>query len=240
MNSSTTDFVRPPYAQASDTAAHAELLSSLGHLVRGLSALFWGLPITLVVCVQTTRGDWLRSTGVLPPILATGLLLYGLSLLAHFRNQERIWHKAIDRARIFALVNMGLSPFLYWWNKMPSNPFFSSIVELLVATGLLFLLFLNPVLRRLSAMLPDETLRHETRVFTGLNQCLLIGTLVLLAAYCTLEKLQPLPALLLQFLYLLEWAKLWLVLFLVLMPVAMTMAMIWKIKEIILGSIFSH
>ena len=32
---------------------NAELLNSLGRLVRGLSALFWGLPLTLVVSVQT-------------------------------------------------------------------------------------------------------------------------------------------------------------------------------------------
>jgi hypothetical protein len=35
-----------------------------------------------------------------------------------------------------------------------------------------------------------------------------------------------------------EKAGVWLVLFLVLIPVAMTMALIWKVKEVILTSIF--
>jgi hypothetical protein len=223
-----------------DPGANAELLSSLGRLVRGLSALFWGLPITLVVGVQTTRGEWLRSAGILPPLLATGMLLYGLCLLARFRSRERIWHKALDRARIFALVNLGLSPFLYWWNILPADPFFNTIVELIMISGLLFLLFLNPVLCRLAAMLPDETLRQETRLFTHINQCILFVTLLLAVAYYLLVNVHPLPPYLVQCLNLLNRFGLWLVLFLVLMPVAMTMAMIWKIKEIILSSVFTQ
>ena len=34
-----------------DPAPNVELLRSLGRLVRGLSALFWGLPLALIVCL---------------------------------------------------------------------------------------------------------------------------------------------------------------------------------------------
>ena len=64
-----------------DPVPNAELLRSLGRLVRGLSALFWGLPIALVVCVQTAKGELLRPLGVAPPLVATALLLHGLGLL---------------------------------------------------------------------------------------------------------------------------------------------------------------
>ena len=47
----------------SETAPKTELMRSLGRLVRGLSALFWGLPIALVVCVQTVNTNWLGSLG---------------------------------------------------------------------------------------------------------------------------------------------------------------------------------
>ena len=36
-----------------DPAPNPELMRSLGRLVRGLSALFWGLPLALVVCPNT-------------------------------------------------------------------------------------------------------------------------------------------------------------------------------------------
>src|SRR5262245_41651671 len=89
-----------------------QLLSALGRLVRGLSVLFWGLPIALVVGVQTARGDWFRPLGVFPPLIATGVLFYGLSLLGHFQKQERPWTSALERARFFGVVNVGLAPFL--------------------------------------------------------------------------------------------------------------------------------
>jgi len=221
----------------SERAPHPELLSSLGRLVRGLSALFWGLPIALVVCVQTAKGDWLKPLGILPPIIATALLVYGLGMLGHFQKQERIWRSALERARIPGLINLGLSPFLFWWNQLPSNPFYDSIIHVMVVTGLLFLLALNPVLWRLAAMLPDETLRQETRLFTAVNRYLLCITLGLLAGYFFLFKMGQVSTPF-YYRYFLEWAGMWLVLFLVLVPVAMTMAMTWKIKEVILDSVF--
>ena len=222
-----------------DPAPNAELLNSLGRLVRGLSALFWGLPVALVICVQTAKGDWLRPLGVVPPVVVTGLLVYGLVLLTPFQKQERIWIAALDRAKLCGLINVGLSPFLYWWNRIPDQAFYVTVVELMVFSGLMFLLLLNPVLWRLAAMLPDETLRLETKLFTTVNRYLLATSLLLLAGYFVLMRFQSLPHQLIDIILLLNRSSLWLVLFLILLPVAMTMALIWKIKEVILASVFS-
>lgn len=224
--------------RVAETPPNTQLLASLGRLVRGLSALFWGLPLTLVLCVQTARWEWLRPLGIVPCAVATGLLLYGLWLLGSFQRQERVWSSALDRARVFALANLGFSPFLYWWNKIPSNDFFGSVVELMALSGLMFLLMLNGVLRRLTAMLPDETLRLETRLFTNLNRGLLWATLVIALSYFILARIEYLPLIVIDLLTLLQWAGLWVLLVLILLPVAMTMALIWKIKEVILASVF--
>ena len=55
---------------------NAVLLASLRRLVRGLSALFWGLPIALVVSAQTAigRGEWLKPLGFAPVVLVMALL----------------------------------------------------------------------------------------------------------------------------------------------------------------------
>ena len=84
--------------------------------------------------------------------------------------------RARPRPAACALINFGLSPFLYWWNQVPDKPFFLTMVLLLAVSALLFLGSLNLVLRRLGAMLPDETLRLETRQFTALNLNLLFAT----------------------------------------------------------------
>jgi hypothetical protein len=217
----------------------AALLSALAWLVRGLSALFWGLPVALVICVQTAKGDWLRPLGILPPVAATGLLVYGLMLLGAFQRQERIWIAALDRAKICALAAVGLSPFLFWWNRLPNQAFYLLMVELLVFNGLVLLLLLNRVLWRLVAMLPDETLRLETRLFTTINHYFLVLSIGLLAAYLVLMRIQNIPHRFIDFLLLLNRSSLWMELFLVLLPVATTMAMLWKTKEVILNSVFA-
>jgi hypothetical protein len=206
--------------------------------VRGLSALFWGLPIALVVCVQTAKGEWFEKLSVFPSLGATLLLFYGLNLLGHFQKQERVWRAALDRAKVFGLINIGFSPFLYWWNRMPSHPFFNSILELMILSSLLFLFALNPMLWRLAAMLPDENLRLETRLFTRINRYLILMTACSLMAYFILARVQQLPPLIINLLYLLEKTGVWVVLLLVLLPVAMTMALLWKIKEVILAGVF--
>jgi hypothetical protein len=221
-----------------DPAPNAELLRSLGRLVRGLSALFWGLPITLIVCFHTAKADSLKSFGIVPPLVTTGLLAYGLWQLGDFQKQERVWRVALDRARVLSLINFGLSPFLYWWNKIPANTFFLAMVMLLTLSALLFLGSLNLVLRRLGAMLPDEGLRLETRQFTTLNLNLLFATLVLVLFYVVLGQFYSLPFWLGLVVSVAERGSLWFLILLVLLPLAMTMALLWKTKEVILESVF--
>ena len=227
-----------------EPAPNAELLSSLGRLVRGLSALFWGLPIALVVCVQAAKGEWLRPLGIFPPLLATGLLCYGVDLLGHFQKQERIWRAALDRTRLFALINFGLSPFLYWWNKIPSQPFYNTMIDLMTVTALMFLLALNPMLHRLAAMLPDETLRGETNLFTRLNQVILLILMTALPFHFLLHSLSKLPRFMVELMLLLDrggpMLELMLLMIFILVPVAMTMALLWKTKETIMNGVFSN
>jgi hypothetical protein len=216
----------------------AELLRSLGHLARGLSALFWGLPASLVIGVETARTDWLKSFGFLPALAAAGLLIFGLWQMGDFQKQERPWRNALDRARLLGLVNFGLCPFLYWHNRMPRETFFSAALFVLVLSAVLFLFNLNVVLKQLGAMLPDETLRHETGLFTALNRWLLALLFLLSNAYVVLLHVSQQP---LEFGILILWLNrlgLWLLTFFALLPLAMTMALIWKTKETILNSVF--
>ena len=213
----------------SETAPKTELMRSLGRLVRGLSALFWGLPIALVVCVQTANTGWLDSLGRYG--------LYGLHLISDFQKQERIWMLALDRAKILGLVNLGLSPFLHWHQHLPDIPFFSYAVSVMALSALLFLFNLNLLLQRLTAMLPDETLREETKVFTSLNTILLVLIPTFLAFYLPISQLCHLPQSVVFMLRVLD--NQWLLAILIfLLPLAITMSLIWKIKEAILASVF--
>ncbi len=223
-------------------APKAELLRSLGRLVRGLSALFWGLPIALFVCVKIATVEWSKPLFIFAPVGATGLLFYGLALLGHFQQQERVWRHALDRAKLVAVVNIGLSPFCFWWGQLPSVFFYNIAVGMLLVSGVLFIFNLNLVLQRLAAMLPDETLRSETRTFGNLNRFLLLLVLGGLAVYMGLLQITNLPDWFIRLMIALTFAKpllLGLFAVLILLPLAMTMTLIWKIKEAVFSSVFS-
>ena len=223
-----------------DPIPNAELMRSLGRLVRGLSAVFWGLPITLLVSVQGAATDFLRPMGMFPPVLGSALLFFGLLQMGHFQKQERVWQAALDRAKLLGLVNIGLSPFIYLWNKQPTETFFAQSVALLTLSSLLFLFSLNQVLQRLTAMLPDETLRTETKLFTTLNRYLLLALVALLAIYFLLTQIDSPPLLVEMLLIQLKLGRHSALLFLVLLPLAMTMTLVWKIKEVVLSSVFGQ
>jgi hypothetical protein len=243
---SGTTLTLPSSAAMPEADRNAVLLDSLRRLVRGLSALFWGLPIALVVSVQTAigRGEWLKPLGFVPVVVIMILLFYGTHLLGKFQTQERIWMNALERARLVALVNVGLSPFLFFWSKIPAHLFFTVIVVIFLLTLLAFLYLLNSVLARLAAMLPDETLRGETKLFTRLNQTILLIIIPTLPFYFVLRETSKLPRLVVDLLLFFDRAgpllQLMFLMFFVLLPVAMTMALLWKTKEVIMTGVFSH
>jgi hypothetical protein len=224
-----------------EPAPKAELLRALGRLVRGLSALFWGLPTAFIVCYYTAKAEALKSFGVVPPLATTALLVFGLWQLGDFQKQERVWRNALDRTTILSLFNFGLSPFLYWYYRVPGNPLFMTMATLMAFTALLFLASLNLAIQRLGAMLPDETLRLETSQFTVLNINLVFATLVITGGYLALGQLRTVPLWAGALLSLLERGNgnFWFLILLVLLPLAMTMALLWKTKEVILDSVFS-
>jgi hypothetical protein len=222
-------------------APKAELLRSLGRVVRALTTLFWALPITLIAYVQTAHTGWFDFFGpfsILPAMALTGLIWRALCLLQSFQPQEAIWIRALDRASVFALLNLGLVPFLYWWRRMPTVPLYNCCVAFIVISSLLLLIHINYVLRRLTAMLPDETLRAETTTFTRMNTASLSTLTGALLIYFLLLQINSLPEGVAQWLAMVGPDGLWLAVFLTLMPMAITMSLIWKIKEIIFTSVF--
>ena len=223
-----------------DPAPNAELLRSLGRLARGLSALFWGLPADADHLrgnrprrlAQAARHRFPRSPP--PACCSTASGRWAIS-----KNRSVPGATPSTARKLLGLVNFGLCPFLYWQNKMPEQLFFNAAVFVLVLSAMLFLFNLNVVLKQLGAMLPDETLRQETRQFTVLNRWLLVALLFLrrrrTSPCSTIRACPPHSANLFVWLNRLGF---WVLTFFALLPLAMTMALIWKTKEIILDSVF--
>jgi len=229
-----------PIAPESD---RAELLRSLGRVVRGLSTLFWLLPLAFIAQVGTARTDWFGSLGGwagLPAVALNAGLFYGLTQLRHFQKQERIWQNALTRAEALALINTGLAPFVFWWHRFPDVAYFLLTVGLLALSNLLFLMQINRTMQRLTAMIPDETLRAETGVFAAFNIWLLAAVFLILCAWFGAWMWAGAEERTHHFLTMLRLRGLGAVVFLIVAPLALTMALLWKIKEVLYAGIFSH
>ena len=225
-------------ANRSNLPLKKSILKSVGRLIRGLSALFWGLPVALLSEAHTDLYGRAREMGILLPLLTNAMLLFGLVQIGKFQAQERIWSKAVERSILIGVLNLGLTPFLFFWHDFPGIPFYSFSVALLFFCGLTYLYHLNYVLKRLAFMIPDETLRHDTELFSGLNRRMLSMMMILTLLYHVIWLLPSLPAPIFIILKMVESVRPWLIVFMVVMPVAMTMTMVWKIKEILLDNLY--
>ena len=232
-----------------DKRPQSELLPALARVVRGTSILFWSLPIAMVVSIMSTLSNWTDAAwpmGMLLPPLAFSMLWIGLWLLGTFQPQERIWQTALGRAKLLGMCILGLSPFLHWRHRVPDEYYYIDAVWLLALAFALYLMALNKTLARLAAMLPDETLRIESQLFSRINRMLLaitsIGILVryfLMYLLTRVDEPAELPEPLLRLLGMAIHFRPWLFLTFVLIPVSMTMSLLWKIKESILASVFT-
>jgi hypothetical protein len=217
----------------------SELLYSLRKLARGLSALFWGLPAVLLISTQTARAEYLYPVEIAPAMAINLLLLYGLRQVSYFQKQERPWRKALDRAWLVGFINFGLCPFLFFFNQMPWQHYFSAAILILIVSSLFFLYNVNVLLKQLGAMLPDETLRADINQFTALNRCLLVIFFVyIMLGVAVGLRFPDLPAKLAP-----EWDffvrfNFALSLLLGLSPLAITMGLLWKTKEVIFDGVF--
>ncbi len=221
-------------------AVRAELRESLRRLVKGLSSLFWGLPLAVLICAQTSLNMILRPFGVLPAAAATGLLLLGVIQLEGYQRRRKDWMEALNKAKLFGLLCVGLSPFVFLWGRLPWIEFYNNMMGLLGLSGLLFLFALNRSLRLLTDLLPDEGLREETHLFTAINLGLIVGVICLMLLFWALQFFFNMPRLVVLRIDLLAEGRRFLMLFFVLLPLAMTMTLLWKIKEAALMGVFEQ
>jgi len=208
------------------------------HLLRGLSTLFWSLPLSLLVSIQTLVTDNLRGMGVVPPVLCTGALLFGTQCLNYFNPEGEFWRLRANQLRLVAVILVGLSPFVYFWNRYPGEDYFRSSIFMIGLAAFAFLLFLNRLLRELAPIIPRPELNAETQLFTNINTNLIYFSIAISLVFAVLPYLSFLPGIFLVRIEMLESIKRTLLLFLFLFPLSLTMTLLWKYKECVVEEAF--
>lgn len=209
-----------------------------GRLLRGLATLFWALPLTVILGVQTAETNLLGSFGFWPALGATGLLLFAVHQLSACQPGDPRWQAAVERARLLAVLLTGLAPFLHWYRLVPRHEHYQYAMLAAAVAGLLFTANLGGLLVRLTALLNRPALHDEARLFLGINLPLLVGEMLLLLGWATLIRSRLGPAALAvaaPYLPRLGFAAL----LLIVLPIALTMTLIWKVKQAILDEAFA-
>ncbi|MBL9175634.1 MAG: hypothetical protein JNL10_18980 [Verrucomicrobiales bacterium] len=214
------------------------VIPTLARVVRGLLLLFWAVPGVLLSDIAVALDFTWRQFGFTPTAAAAAALVFGVRELHFFHPRERVWRQSLHRSLVLALIVLALAPIPVWWSRAPEERFFGDGMVMLVFAGLAFLVSLNDSLRRLSAMLPDETLRTETRFFTRLNIGILAALAVGVGLWLLLHGRAPNDPSLATLRSLLESSRPWLLILVLILPVALTMTLLWKIKGVILASVF--
>lgn len=204
-------------------------------LARGFSALFWGMPLALLVCVRSAAATWMNAHEALYPMASLGLICYGIwqldSLPGLSESRPRLM---VNLAKITAATCLGMSPFIFFWNHFPDEPFFNHALAALAFFALVFLLFYNRVIKHLTEILSDQELVSEILFFTRLNQTALIVLACGTALLAVLKFASPEATFLLPENNLFYPLGRFLGLIFLLIPLSLTMSLTWKIKEVFL------
>lgn len=215
--------------------AGTSTFAAWGRVLRGLSALFWGLPVSLVAFARHFLAVWPSAYDLVLPSVGALLLVYGVFRLGALHPYERIWQQALFASQTLGLVILGLSPFLYLWSRVPAEPLFARAVAVLLFASVLFLVAVTRVLARLAALLPDPAAQADAQLFhlltgyVGLTLATAAGVFywrmspISLSEFLSLPQ-QPVAHGLQAFL-----------LMLILIPIAMSMAVTWKLKEVVMA-----
>ncbi|MGB9602196.1 MAG: hypothetical protein ACP5MG_06505 [Verrucomicrobiia bacterium] len=220
----------------------SDFTRSLSRLIRGLSMLFWGLPITLIISIKTAVKDRfeLQPLDFFTPIISSAILLIAIFFIGNFKKSEKKWGVLIDRAKFFGIINLSLSPFIYWRLKVPEITAFSVAVWLFFVSNVFFLLILNRIIQQLTMMLPDKTLRLDAKNYGDLNQYMFLLLLIILFLAYLDNFFKDLPDTVSEFLITVSRFHQWIITVVIVIPLAMTMALLWKTRETILTNIFNE
>lgn len=232
MKNRETTWVARGHALAAQRAA---VDADFAAVLRSLSAIFWGLPVTLLAFARHFLSFFPSAYDLVLPSAGTLLLFFGVLRLSRFHPQERPWQQPLVVTQVLALLLLGLSPFLFLWSRVPSEALFSRAVALALVVALVFLIALSNTLARLAALLPDAPTQADARLFHAITAY--VSTT--LAAVSGVLYWRLSPASLSEFLALpqqpIAHGLQAFMLVLTLIPVAISMAVSWKLKEVVLG-----
>ncbi len=221
-------------SRSTETAVRKSNLSvlpdQLVRLSRGFSCIFWSIPLCLLLFTSTP--DFTLSPKFRVPSFLLGLMVFyaGAFLLQHAGPLSERWGILVRRTLLMILLELYLAPFLYWWKRMPFQPYYmvNALLFFMILVWGLFLV--HQLAGELARLLHSASLELETLLYRWVVLCFM-AILPLTILFEALRRAwqdegPALPQLIHMALRLPRWTLIPL-----LLPFTITMSIAWKAKE---------
>ena len=132
-------------------------------LLQGLSAVFWSLPLILLLGLSAffvQRQDLLPYHNLFL-ILSFGLMAFGAWKLLGVKAPGQCWRRRTRRTMITAAVGAYFSMFVIWWRIAPDSLLLLLNVLGFYLSGVALLTVLATALAELARRLDEQTLRSD-------------------------------------------------------------------------------
>lgn len=205
----------------------------LVQVVRGFTALFWGLGLVVLLLTGALQLPLLDRWPL--PRHAPAMLVLAAGAIGLWRSPVDVatWRARTRSLALAVLAHIYLLPFFRWWQLAPQQPFFSiHMVVVLLATAWM-LLAANLLAGELGRATRNPVLVIEARL-CGWSVLLLGGVLLSLALVDEVREvfLHPLLAGRPLWLHTGSSARAWLILHgLICLPFLLTMASVWEARS---------
>jgi hypothetical protein len=197
---------------------------ALVRVARGFSCIFWGIPLSLLLFSGALDIRLFLFVRIPAYVIGVFVAYIGTVFLQRAGALSDMWTRRVRQLLFLLVVEIYLSPFVYWWRRMPNVPYFSANMAALVICTTWSLFAVNRLAGEACRLLRDSAFLVETRVAGWL----VVGFMLTPLAHALYTAIRAIVGPEGEF-FVLE-LPLW-IYALVLLPFTITMAVSWKIKE---------
>lgn len=210
-------------------------------IIRGLSALFWAIPLTLISSVQLSLGVYGQARDAVFPVAAFSLIAFGSFHLSKLRIIGDIrWKSLVEHLLTISLAQVLLSPFLFFLFRVPESPFFIVSIYVLGIFIIIYFRLLLSILERMTVIIGSQSFKQDFQWMKGFIEGALVVIFInwnVLFFRSHIADLSEMPA------WFLIMDPHWLTSFLMissLFPITVTMTLVWKVKEFLFEYALLH
>ncbi len=150
-------------------------IDAYARAMRGFSCVFWGIPLAILLFAGAIDVR-LPFTARAPAYVFGVFLVYcGVVYFQRAPLPGARWHSLVRELLFVLLIEVYLSPFVFWWKHMPHVPYYVANLIILMLCTAWGLFILNQLAGEIARLLHDRLLLVEAQVSAWLALALMLA-----------------------------------------------------------------